>query len=163
MGKDTKIKICAAVPRRKRAVKAVPPSNLSLLALQQLQELGKKANLNSGQTRCNYSGYIKRGRQWLAGHFSGDSNMGAPKGFKEDELPSLRNDMYQDPDFQNAFNDKPNQYMHHALALFISFKCFHQNMKAGTRTSIHAADEPANSLTADFCNFCIFSYSLGRV
>lgn len=139
MGKDKKIKIGAAVPKSKRAVKAVPPSNLSLPALQQLQESGKKANLNSGQTRRNYSGYIRRGRQWLASHFSGDSHTGAPKGFKEDELPSLQDDMYQDPDFQNAFNDRPNQYTHQALALFISFKCFHQNLKAGTGTSIHAA------------------------
>ena len=74
----------------------------------------------------------------MAGWPFPDSNTGVPKGFKDDKLPSLQDDMYQDPNFQNAFNDKPNQYTHQALALFISFKCFHQNLKAGTGTSIHA-------------------------
>jgi hypothetical protein len=117
--------------------KAVPASNPSLPALQQLQDSGKKANLNSGQTRRNYNGYMRRGRQWLAGHFSEDTNV--PRGLEQDELPSPHDDMYQDPDFKNAFNERPNKYSHQALALFISFKCFHQNLKAGTGTGIHAA------------------------
>jgi hypothetical protein len=139
MGKDKKIKIGATGTKSKPVMKAVSPSKLSLPALQRLQELGKKANLNSGQTRCNYAGYVKRERDWLAGHFSGANNSGAPKGVEVDEFPSPQDDMYRDLDFKNAFNEKPNKYSHQALALFISYKCFHQNLKSGTGTGIHAA------------------------
>jgi hypothetical protein len=139
MPKDQKTKISAQQTRGKRATKLVAASNPSLLALEQLQDSGKKANLNSGGTRRNYAGYVKRGREWLAGHFSENSNVGTPKGVDETNLPSLNDDMYQDLDFKNAFNDRPNKYTHQALALFISFKCFHQNLKKGTATSIHAA------------------------
>ena len=55
------------------------------------------------------------------------------------DLPPPQDDMYQDPDFKNAFNERPNKYSHQALALFISYKCFHQNLKKGTGTGIHAA------------------------
>jgi hypothetical protein len=133
MGKQQKVKISATKNK-----KAVP--DLSLPALQQLQDSGKKANLNSGQTRRSYAGYVKRGREWLASHFSrGDTSSGIPKGVNKDDLPSLHDDMYQDPEFRVAFNERPNKYSHHALALFISYKCFHQNLKSGTGTGIHAA------------------------
>jgi len=138
MAKEKKVKI-GKQQTGKKADKPVPTSNPSLPALQQLQDSGKKANLNSGQTRRNYSGYVKRGREWLAGHFSGESNSGIPRGLDEEELPSLHDDMYQDPEFRDAFNGRPNRYTHQALALFISYKCFHQNLKAGTGTGIHAA------------------------
>jgi hypothetical protein len=84
---------------------------------------------------------VKRGRDWLAGHFSGESHSGIPKGLDKDKdnLSPLPDDMYQDPEFKEAFNEKPNKYTNQALALFISYKCFHQNLKLGTGTSIHAA------------------------
>jgi hypothetical protein len=80
MGKDKKVKIGVMGTKSKKAMKVVPPSNPSLTALQQLQELGKKANLNSGQTRHNYSGYVRWGQEWLAGHLSRDSNTCVPTG-----------------------------------------------------------------------------------
>jgi hypothetical protein len=137
MGKDTKTKIGAQKTKGKKGTLA---SNPSLPVLQQLQDSGKKANLNSGGTRKNYAGYVKRGREWLASHFSdSDNNSSIPCGVDEADLPPPQDDMYQDPDFKNAFNERPNKYSHQALALFISFKCFHQNLKKGTGTGIHAA------------------------
>jgi hypothetical protein len=140
MGKDKKAKISTQGTNcNNKKAQPAPAAEPSLSALQQLQDSGKRANLNSGRTRRNYEGYVKRGRAWLAGHFSGEGNSGVPKGVNEHELGSLHDDMYQDPDFKNAFGERPNKYTHQALALFISYKCFHQNLKAGTGTGIHAA------------------------
>ena len=136
MPKDKKSKIGGT--KSKNTQPSVHVSEPSLAALQQLQESGKKANLHSRQTRRNYAGYVKRGRDWLAGHFSGEDSSSVPKGVDKQELSPLLNDVYQDPDFKNAFNERPNRYTHQALALFISYKCFHQNLKAGTGTRIHA-------------------------
>ena len=137
MPKDKKSKIGGTKSKNTQPSVDVPEP--SLAALQQLQESGKKANLNSRQTRRNYAGYVKRGRDWLAGHFSGEDSSSVPKGVDKQELSPLLDDVYQDPDFKNAFNERPNRYTHQALALFISYKCFHQNLKAGTGTGIHAA------------------------
>jgi len=115
MPKDQKTKIGAPQKRGRKPAKPAAAANPSLPALEQLQNSGKKANLNSGGTRRNYAGYVKRGRDWLASHFSENCNASSPKGVDDTDLPS------------------------HALALFISYKCFHQNLKKGTGTSIHAA------------------------
>jgi hypothetical protein len=58
MAKVDKSKIGMPTKTRK-AAKSVAASNPSLPALQQLQDSGKKANLNSGGTRRNYDGYVK--------------------------------------------------------------------------------------------------------
>jgi hypothetical protein len=139
MAKEKKFKIGAPQPRSRKATKAVSAPDLSLPALQQLQDSGKRANLNSGQTRWNYGGHVRRGREWLASHFSGQSNSEIPMGLDKDQLSLLPDDMYQDPEFKEAFNERPNRYTNQALALFISYKCFHQNLKLGTGTGIHAA------------------------
>lgn len=118
---------------------SLPANSPSLVALEKLQDSGKQANLNSGQTRRKYEGYVRRGREWLAGHFSQDKNSAAPKGLDTDKLPSAADDIYGDPDFEKAFNERPNKCSHQALALFISYKCFHQNLKKGTGQGIHAA------------------------
>lgn len=141
MAKDLKNKIGVTQTKGRKSANmtttAIPTP--SLPALQRLQDSGKKANLNSGGTRRNYEGYMKRGRDWLAGHFSENSPSGLPQGVDKADLPSLQDDIYEDPEFKNAFNERPNKYSHQALALFISYKCFHQNLKKGTGTSIHAA------------------------
>jgi hypothetical protein len=139
MAKESKSKIGAPKTKSKKVTKPAAASSPSLPMLEHLQNSGKKANLNSRGTRRSYDGYVKRGRQWLAGHFSENKNSGIPKGVDKDDLPPLQNDIYEDPEFKNAFNERPNKYSHQALALFISYKCFHQNLKKGTGTSIHAA------------------------
>jgi hypothetical protein len=139
MAKDQKSKIGTPLTRSRKTTKVISAPDLSLPALQRLQDSGKRANLNSGQTRRNYGGHVRRGQQWLASHFSGESNAGVPKGLNKDKLSPLPDDMYQDPEFKEAFNERPNRYTNQALALFISYKCFHQNLKSGTGTGIHAA------------------------
>jgi hypothetical protein len=139
MAKDKKSKIGAPLSRSRKATEATSAPDLSLPALQQLQDSGKRANLNSSQTRQNYGGHVRRGREWLASHFSGESNAQIPKGLDKDKLSPVADDMYQDPEFREAFNERPNRYTNQALALFISYKCFHQNLKFGTGTGIHAA------------------------
>ncbi|KAL0960983.1 hypothetical protein HGRIS_005980 [Hohenbuehelia grisea] len=53
--------------------------------------------------------------------------------------PSDGEDPLRDPEFVEAFNDKPNKYSDKALALFITFKIFHEQKKKATAETIHAA------------------------
>ena len=125
-----------------KSKKGASDSKLSLPALRALRESGKKANLNSGGTRVNYDGQIGRGRRWLESHFAGNVDSSTrPRGMDDeiDDLEPHTDDIYADPEFKKAFSGKPNKHSHQALSLFISFKCFHENLGKGTGEQIHAA------------------------
>ncbi|KAF8175145.1 hypothetical protein BJ912DRAFT_858015 [Pholiota molesta] len=48
-------------------------------------------------------------------------------------------DPYSHPDFPAAFESIPNQFSHIALALYLTFKCMHLQLKGGSGSSIRAA------------------------
>lgn len=128
--------------RKPRAKKGASEANLSLPALRTLRESGKRANLNSRGTQTNYGGQIARGREWLESHFAGEVDSSTlPEGI-DDRISNLEpnpDDIYADPEFKEAFAGRPNKHSHQALSLFISFKCFHENLKKTTGEQIHAA------------------------
>ena len=118
-----------APSRRKR----VPSPERSLKVIEQLREAGKEAHLKARNTKKCYTGHVKRGREWLAGHFPANgSTHSIPK-------DASNEDIYGDPSFQAAFNHIPNHCSDKALSLFLTFKGFHQNLGKGTVKGIRAA------------------------
>ncbi|KAF9224643.1 hypothetical protein BS17DRAFT_880019 [Gyrodon lividus] len=70
-----------------------------------------------------------------AGHDARErAKWSAPDDFAEEE-----SDPYQDPEFPHAFNRTPNKCSDKALALFLMYKGFHQNLGKGTVEGIWAA------------------------
>jgi hypothetical protein len=93
--------------------------------VQEIKENRKHKHLRAAETRKNYGGHIRRGREWMASHFAEpdeaeatDSSPGLEDGKDDDES------IYSDPEFRQALDGRPNQYLDKALALFISYKCF---------------------------------------
>jgi hypothetical protein len=99
----------------------------TLPAMQKAKEAGKKRHQNAANTTEKYAGHVKRGLEWLAGHFEPKESA------TEEEDTTLTAHVeggcvYDDPDFKKAFDPKPNAHSDKALALYLSYKCFHQNL-----------------------------------
>jgi hypothetical protein len=139
-------------PRKLRTRKGATTSSLanegtSLPYLYKIKEAAKLAHKHAKKTRNNYNGYVARGIKWLEGHFAPDSTEGPgmePKGGSIKGSPSQlkgagSDEMYEDPEFRRAFDPIPNHCSDKALALFISWKCFHQNCGKSTSDGIYSA------------------------
>ncbi|KAH0832355.1 hypothetical protein J3R83DRAFT_13378 [Lanmaoa asiatica] len=118
-------------PSRRRRV---PSPEKSLKVIEQLREAGKEAHLKARNTKKCYTGHVKRGREWLTGHFpaGSDSKLSVPEDLANE-------DIYTDPSFRAAFDQIPNHCSDKALSLFLTFKGFHQNLGKGTVEGIRAA------------------------
>ncbi|KAG1814581.1 hypothetical protein DFJ58DRAFT_673655, partial [Suillus subalutaceus] len=103
-------------------------------------------------TRANYAGHVRRGRQWLASYFKTPAvSESERRDIASDDLlipmPSSPasfdmhsdNDAHDDPAFKDVFDRIPNRCSHKALALFMSLKGFHENLSKTTVESIHSA------------------------
>ena len=121
--------------KRTHKTQSVRASNAttSLKAISQLKESGKEAHLRAKKTRKCYAGHVKWGREWLEEHFLTKTD--------PDELltPDVNEDPYEDPKFPNVFDCIPNKTSNKGLALFLTYKGFHQNLSQGTVEGIHAA------------------------
>ncbi|KAG2082120.1 uncharacterized protein F5147DRAFT_660578 [Suillus discolor] len=128
----TKPKSCKGPPSphaaeaspRKRRKGAVPTGNTTLLAINKVKERAKQQHKHAKKTRENYNGYVERGQTWLKAHFA--TSRGAVASM-DSETMSISTDAYEDPTFRDALERMPNQHSDKALALLISFKCFHEN------------------------------------
>lgn len=123
----------------------------TLTSLQNLQDASKKKHAKADATTKKYSEYVARGRKWLLGYFERpeavpdnpnatdwESNIDTepqPPGFRAD----LSEDIQDQAGFQRAFDDIPNAHSPKALALFLSFKIFHENLGEGTSNGIYSA------------------------
>jgi hypothetical protein len=120
-----------------RSSTATSTAVTSLKTISQLKESGKAAHLRAKKTRKCYAGHVKRGRQWLAEHFCTETDeheQSAPDGIKGE-----KDDPYLDPEFPNAFDCIPNKMSDKALALFLTYKGFHQNLSQEMVEGIRAA------------------------
>ncbi|KIK92541.1 hypothetical protein PAXRUDRAFT_792387 [Paxillus rubicundulus Ve08.2h10] len=117
----------------------------SLPYLHKIKEAGKLAHKHVKKTRNNYNGYVAQGIKWLEGHFAPDSTEGPGTmtmhgGSRGSQLGGTTLDEpYEDPAFKCTFNYTPNHCSDKALALFISWKCFHQNCGKSTSDGIYLA------------------------
>lgn len=108
-----------------------------------IKEAGKLAHKHAKKTRNSYNGYVARGIKWLEGHFAPDLTEAPGTVTMESRgaggLGSTSDEPYEDPEFKHAFNHIPNRCSDKALALFISWKCFHQNCGKSTSDGIYSA------------------------
>ncbi|KAG1906357.1 uncharacterized protein F5891DRAFT_1138182 [Suillus fuscotomentosus] len=140
----TKLKSCKGPPSphaaeaspRKRRKGAVPTGNTTLPAINKVKERAKQQHKHAKKTRENYNGYVERGQTWLKAHFT--TSRGAMASM-DSETVSISTDAYEDPTFRDALERMPNQHSDKALALLISFKCFHENCGQSTCDGTYSA------------------------
>ena len=133
--------------------KPAASKTISLSAVKEIQDSGKKAHLRAATTRKNYSAHIKRGQEWIRSHCTTAEPMGVigmdaeasfgmphPEGLSSGENVRVDNDLFYDtPEFKKALDGAPNEYSSKALALYISYKCFYQNLTQSTADGIYSA------------------------
>ncbi|KAG1870629.1 hypothetical protein DFJ58DRAFT_652909 [Suillus subalutaceus] len=128
--------------KKARRKKRTATTKTALADVKKWKELGIETHLQANNTRVNYAGHVRRGREWLASHFespcSKDLLVLMPL------LPAnvethADSDMYDDPAFKDAFDRIPNRCSDKALALYMSLKGFHENLSKTTVESIRSA------------------------
>ncbi|KAG1840392.1 hypothetical protein F4604DRAFT_1598900 [Suillus subluteus] len=119
-----------ASPKKRRKGAQPTAGNTTLPVIDKIKERAKQQHKHTNSTRKNYGSYIDRGQKWLKVHAS-------TTGCQDEESHS--GNAYEDPTFRDALDKIPNQHSDKALALFISYKCFHENNGQSTCDGIHAA------------------------
>ncbi|KAG1845207.1 hypothetical protein F4604DRAFT_1937121 [Suillus subluteus] len=119
-----------ASPKKRRKGAQPTAGDTTLLVIDKIKERAKQQHKHASSTRKNYNSYIDRGQKWLKVHASAT-------GCRDKE--SHNGDAYEDLTFRDALKEIPNQHSDKVLALFISYKCFHENNGQSTCDGIHAA------------------------
>jgi hypothetical protein len=101
-----------------------------LPVIDKIKERAKQQHKHANSTRKNYGSYVGRGQKWLKAHASAT-------GCRDEETHD--DNAYEDPTFRDALEETPNRHSDKALALFISYKCFHEDNGQSTCDGIHAA------------------------
>ena len=136
MGRQKATKKALQVPEspqgRSRKTKSSTASNaadsvVSWMDIEQLKESGKHRHLKAPRTRAAYSAHVHRGQEWLEG-FCGTEMEGR-----------AADDKYSDPEYRTAFASTPNKHSDEVLALYMTWKGFHENLGKGTVESVRAA------------------------
>jgi hypothetical protein len=116
-----------------------------------LTSLAQLAADQAAKTAENYSGHIRRGREFLTNFVSEEQNAetawiagGGPRmsGDGEEEAIHVQNNSslgQEDPDFVRAFDGSPLKCMPVAIKLFLATKCFEEENGELTAIAIHAA------------------------
>ncbi|KAG1789049.1 uncharacterized protein HD556DRAFT_1311616 [Suillus plorans] len=129
---------------KKRRKGAQPTGNTTLPAIDKIKERAKQQHKHANSTRKNYGSYVDRGQKWLKVHASAT-------GCGDEE--SHNDDAYEDATFRDALEQIPNQHSDKALALFISYKYFHENNGQSTCDGIYAAFKKAGDTYCGKWNF----------
>lgn len=123
----------------------------NLTSLTQLAEEQATLHRKAANTTENYSGHVRRGREFLASFVSEEGN--AENAWRAGEGPRMSGDGeeegtqgqngqslgQQDPDFINAFTGPPTKCTPVAIKLFLARKCFEEEHGESTAVAIHAA------------------------
>ncbi|KAF9245361.1 hypothetical protein BU15DRAFT_41214 [Melanogaster broomeanus] len=114
----------------------------SLKVVDQLKKAGKEAHLKAKRTKSAYEGHIRRGCEWLAGYYL-TTDTDIDPDLEDDAFPtpkhSSEDDPYTDPAFRDAFCRTPNKCSDKALALFMTYKGFHEDLGQSTVEAIQSA------------------------
>ncbi|KAL4061664.1 hypothetical protein V8B97DRAFT_2027250 [Scleroderma yunnanense] len=103
------------IPKSSRKRKTPSSENSSLEAIHHIKEA--------------YDGHICQGCKWLQSHTGSSSTIPA----------SIVKDIYNNPRFKDAFENILNHYSDKALALYLSWRGFHENQSWSTVEGVHAA------------------------
>lgn len=124
-----------ALKKRKRAPKqaAVDSAFASTLgSLQNTQIEQTKRWALAKRTSEAYSGYVKRGKEFLKQLIANSRTAG-----------EVLTDKYGDPinedDFKNVFDDPPNQYSAEALMMYLSEECHKLGKGKSTAQALYSA------------------------
>ncbi|KAL4071195.1 hypothetical protein V8B97DRAFT_2104394 [Scleroderma yunnanense] len=117
------------IPKSPSKRKTPSSENSSLEAIHHIKEVGKQAHLQAEKMQKAYDGHIHWGCKWLQSHTGSSSTIPA----------SIVKDIYNDPRFKDAFENIPNHYSDKALALYLSWRGFHENQSQSTVEGVHAA------------------------
>jgi hypothetical protein len=136
--------VAEASPRKRRKGAQPVESNTTLPAINWIKEQAKYKHKHAQATRKSYDGYVARGQTWLKTHFSNppDTGSGTTKGRDSESSESFMvavGDAYEDPAFGEALEKTPNKHLDKALALLISYKCFHEDCGMSTCECLSAA------------------------
>ncbi|KAL4074551.1 hypothetical protein V8B97DRAFT_2022770 [Scleroderma yunnanense] len=108
----------------------MPTSENSLLeAVHHIKKVGKQAHLQAEKTQKAYEGHIHQRCEWLQSHT--DSSSTTPTRIVED--------IYNNPVFKDAFEKLPNHCSDKALALYLSWRGFHENQSQNTVEGVDVA------------------------
>nr|GAT46595.1 predicted protein [Mycena chlorophos] len=131
--------------RRPRARKssAVEPDDPSSAELNKLRKDGVNKHNRAANTRKKYDERVVAGQNWLS-DMIGEHRAGAAP--CDDILPPASDagvdsdepDPFDDPEVVHAFNAVPNKLSAKVLALYLTFKGFHEGLKTATVDGIRA-------------------------
>ncbi|KAF8521186.1 hypothetical protein BU17DRAFT_64953 [Hysterangium stoloniferum] len=125
-----------STPRGKHCRKNVKGS--SVANTERLKQASKRKHGMASNSSNGYDGYVRCGKEWLKGLVEGstlESTLESPRGCP-DTLEGVKWTM---ADLAHAFDIKPNRASPWALASFISWKCFENNLGKSTADGAHAA------------------------
>lgn len=135
----------AAQKKSSSEAPAAPPS------LAKLQVLGKQKTseyLHAHNTNVKYQQQAANAQKWLAGFFAqeeeaekgGSLTSGAVQpGHGESSSESESLPLFRDPEFRTALTGPPVKCTPTAVAMYLVYKCFEQDLKNATAVQIHAA------------------------
>ncbi|KAG1845309.1 hypothetical protein DFJ58DRAFT_730899 [Suillus subalutaceus] len=131
-------------PAQKKAgrKKRTATTKTALADVKKCKELGIETHLQANNTRVNYAGHVRHGREWLASHFESpcSEDLLVPMPLLPANVEThADSDVYDDLAFKDAFDRIPNRCSDKALALYMSLKGFHENLSKTTVESIHSA------------------------
>jgi hypothetical protein len=158
-GPRNKTPLATSNSKRKKPTKGIQKAHrakaskakANLTSLAQLAEEQAALHRKAANTTENYSGHIRRGREFLAGFVREEGN--AENTWRAGEGPRMSGDGeeegtqgqnvqslgQQDPDFVNAFTGLPTKCTPVAIKLFLAQKCFEEEHGESTAVAIHAA------------------------
>ena len=90
----------------------------TLKAACQLNETGKKTHLQALKMREMYACHVKLAQTWLRSHFNADRILSISS------HPEEGVEIYHDPAFKDAFKQHPNHCSNEALAIYLGWKGF---------------------------------------
>ena len=123
-------------------------SATNLTSLAQLAADQATLHRKAAKTTENYSGHIRRGREFLANFVSEEQNAETAwiagegprmSGDGEDEAVHSSSLAQEDPEFVGAFDAAPVKCTPVAIKLFLAKKCFEEEHGESTAVAIHAA------------------------
>ncbi|KAL4075031.1 hypothetical protein V8B97DRAFT_2022618 [Scleroderma yunnanense] len=110
------------IPESSGKRKMPSSENVTLEAIHCIKEVGKQAHLQAEKMWKAYDGHVDQGCKWLQSHTSSGSSIPT----------SIVEDIYNDPGFKDTFEKVPNHCSDKALALYLSWRGFHENWSWST-------------------------------
>ena len=140
----------------KKSTKKVSPKQ-TYASIQKTATNAKKKHGKAESTTNGYDGHVRRGMEWLA-TFAQEEQERVEEQWQAEEGEKLSvdeddeedkeditdigeggSDVTMDPEFPTAFTGPPVECTPVAIAMFMAYKCFTEDLGISTANAIHAA------------------------